>query len=214
MKHRLVLFIFCLLALMTTGVVVADDGGGNAEDDHFALSLGVGVVEPDGEGEIYFHGGFRFRVGGDGEDDDYDHDYEKGERRQRSSRSGDNRDERAAILAFVEPEIGYWEQDQDFGSDSDFLVGVNAIGVVPGRRVDYFFGVGLGVHFLDVAINDATSAVRSSESETAFGGNFQVGLDINFTDSVAVFGAGRFDVLEGADDNFQAKVYVGLRFNF
>ena len=84
---------------------------------------------------------------------------------------------------------------------------------MPGRIVDYFFGVGLGLHAIDTKI-EAAGVTTFDESDTKFGGNFQVGLDIHMTDSVSFFGTGRFDIIEGLDDTLQGKVYAGLRFRF
>ena len=71
--------------------------------------------------------------------------------------------------------------------------GVNAVGVIPGRAVDYFFGVGLGVHFLDTQIDGvgAQPAGLVDESDAHFGGNFQVGLDVHMSRHVSLFGTGR-----------------------
>lgn len=168
-------------------------------DDHrFALGLAAGVVEPDEEGEIYYLANFRIHLFGD--------DDERGEDDWRYADRGD-------IEAYLEPEIGYWERSEARFSESDLNVGINAIGVVPGRTVDYFFGVGLGYHFLDTQIDVADPAVPDvDESDGHFGGNFQVGLDIHLGDTVSLFGAGRFDVIEGVDETLQGKVYMGLRF--
>jgi len=180
-----------------------DDRDDDRDEDHrFALGLAAGVVEPDEEGEIYYTAGFRIHLfGGDDDDEPGDDDW-------RYERRGD-------IEAYLEPEVGYWERDDVGRSESDFSVGVNAIGVVPGRTVDYFFGVGLGFHFLDTQIDVADPAVPDiDESDEVFGGNFQVGLDIHFSRAVSLYGAGRFDVLEGVEDTLQSKVYMGLRFWF
>lgn len=171
------------------------------DEDRFGLALGAGVVEPDGEGEIYYMAALRIRIL-DGDD------------RSRTRRRPGQRVERGDMEAYIEPEVGYWERDEAGLSQSDLLVGVNAVGVVPGRHVDYFFGVGLGVHFFDTEISSGVVGPGLTSDETNIGGNFQVGLDLNFTEAVSVFGAGRFDIIEGVEDNIQGKVYVGLRFNF
>lgn len=166
----------------------------------FALGLGAGVVEPDEEGEIYYLGAFRIRL--------FENDRERRDDDWRYASRGD-------IQAYLEPEVGYWERDEDRFSESDLNVGINAIGVVPGQAVDYFFGVGLGLHFLDTQIDVADPAVPDvDESDSHFGGNFQVGLDIHLGRTVSLFGAGRFDVIEGVDETLQGKVYMGLRLWF
>lgn len=200
MKHRshLVALVAVLCALATASAGQAQDRGADGPDGRFALALGAGIVEPDGGGEIYYHGGLRFRVSGEGERDEDDWRY---------ARRGD-------IQAYVEPEVGYWKRDEDGVSESDLSLGVNAIGVVPGRAVDYFFGVGLGVHFLDTEIQTVGGGVIVDEGDEHFGGNFQVGLDVHASDAVSFFGTGRFDVIEGLDETLQGKVYMGLRFRF
>lgn len=209
MKHRshLVAFVTVLCALAFASAGLAQDRRDDRYDDdddgrnrRLALSLGAGVVEPDGGGEIYYHGAFRILVSDEDERGEDDWRYERGRR-------GD-------IQAYVEPEVGYWERDENGFSESDLLVGVNAIGVVPGQAVDYFFGVGLGVHFLDTQIAAAPGRTELNESDTHFGGNFQVGLDVHMTEGLSLFGTGRFDVVEGLDETLQGKVYMGLRFRF
>lgn len=196
MKHRshlvAVVTVLCALAFAARGF--AQD-----RDQRFALALGAGVVEPDGGGEIYYHAALRIRV--------------SGEERQRS---GDDwrYESRGDIQAHIEPEVGYWSRDEDGFSESDLILGVNAVGVVPGRSVDYFFGVGLGVHLLDTQIDGAPGRAAVDESDSHFGGNFQVGLDVHVSRSVSLFGTGRFDVIEGLDETLQGKVYMGMRFRF
>ena len=210
MKQRT---IFAVLAAALCALLLAPGAGAQQQRDDrrddddrdndrdLAFGVAAGVVEPDEEGEIYYHAAFRWRL--DDEDDD-----RRGDDDWRYASRGD-------IEAYFEPEVGYWERDEAGRSESDLSVGVNAIGVVPGRSVDYFFGVGLGFHFLDTQIDVADPAVPDvDESDEVLGGNFQVGLDIHLTETVALFGAGRFDVLEGVDDTLQSKVYMGLRFWF
>lgn len=202
MKHRshLVAFIAILGALIFASQGLAQDRRDDRNDDgrgRFALALGAGIVEPDGGGEIYYHGGFRIRVSRD-----------EDRRREDDWRYAGGRGD---IEAHIEPEVGYWERDENGVSESDLSVGVNAIGVVPGRAVDYFFGVGLGLHFLDTQIE---AAPELDESDSHVGGNFQVGLDVHITPGFSVFGTGRFDVIEGLDETLQGKVYMGARFRF
>lgn len=208
MKHRsqfvALVAVLCALACASAGLA-QDRRDGRSDDDDSrdrrrSLALGAGVVEPDGGGEIYYHAAFRFQVSDE-------HDDERGEDDWRYARRGD-------IEAHVEPEVGYWERDESGFSESDLSVGVNAIGVVPGRAVDYFFGVGLGVHFLDTQIDAAPGRAALDDSDEHFGGNFQVGLDVHMSPSTSIFGTGRFDVIEGVDETLQGKVYMGFRFRF
>lgn len=173
------------------------------EDNRFALGLGVGVVDPSGVGELYYTANLRFRIL-DGDDDE-------SERAEGSWRYEQTRE----IQAYIEPEVGYWKESTARSKQSDLSVGVNAIGVVPGAVVDYFFGVGAAVHFYDTQIDSTSPQVPAvDESDTHLGGNFQIGLDIRFGDTVSAFGTGRFDLIEGVEDTIQGKVYLGLRFRF
>lgn len=208
MKHRTILAALTVCALCALASPAATQAQGYDDDDdryddrhRFALALGAGIVEPENEGEIYYMAAFRIGLYGD-----RDGDHRSGDDWRRSSR-GD-------VQAYIEPEIGYWERSDRGRSDTDLLLGVNAVGVVPGRFVDYFFGVGLGLHFFDTTIDAVNTVPAVNQSDEKLGGNFQVGLDIHITESTSVFGTGRFDVIEGLDDTLQGKVYMGLRFRF
>lgn len=173
-----------------------EDDDRDRDDRRFALGLGAGVVEPDGIGEIYYHAALRIRLFDDDDDrDDDDWRYV----------------ERGDIQAHIEPEIGYWERDEAGVSESDLSLGVNAIGLIPGRRVDYYFGVGLGFHFLDTKIDGIGTQPDLDESDEVLGGNFHVGLDVHLGEHVSAFGTGRLDVVEGQEDTLQSKVFMGLR---
>jgi hypothetical protein len=172
-------------------------------DDRFALGIGVGVVDPSGVGELYYTANLRFRIL-DGDDDEV-------ERADGAWRY----DQTHEIQAYLEPEVGYWQESSATSDQSDLSVGINAIGVVPGAVVDYFFGVGAAVHFYDTKIDSTNPQVPAvDESDTHLGGNFQIGLDIQLGDTVSAFGTGRFDLIEGLEDTIQGKVYLGLRFSF
>lgn len=193
-----------ITCLLLTLAVPAAHAAQNRDPDRYAFSVGAGIVEPDDSGELYYTaalriGLFRSQKNRDRVDDD---DW-------RYSKRGD-------IEAYLEPEIGYWERDEAGLQESDLSGGINAIGVVPGRAVDYFFGVGLGFHILDAELVDSGRGVGTGilADDTVLGGNFQVGLDIHLSESVSLFGTGRFDVLEDVDDTLQGKVYMGLRFRF
>lgn len=209
MKHRshlvVIVAVLSTLAFATGGFAQDryDDRNGDRDRDgslRYGLALGAGVVEPDSSGEIYYHAAFRIRVS-------HDNDERRGKDDWRYASRGD-------IQAHFEPELGYWSRDDKGISESDLSVGVNAIGVIPGRAVDYFFGVGLGVHFLDTQIDAAPNRQALDESDSHFGGNFQVGLDVHMSRNVSLFGTGRFDAVEGAQETLQGKVYMGLRFRF
>ena len=170
-------------------------------DDGISLGIGAGIVKPDGDGEFYLTANLRIPVRGDRDQRGKD-----GKRRHRQQNQG--------IKAYIEPEIGYWKRSDDVIDTTDLSVGVNLLGVVPGRTVDYFFGVGFGVHSFDTTANDSSFS-EFDGSDTRFGGNFQVGLDVNVTGNLALFGVGRLDLLEGGEfDDSQTKIYGGLRFQF
>ncbi|HEX2254543.1 MAG TPA: hypothetical protein VHQ65_14840 [Thermoanaerobaculia bacterium] len=158
------------------------------EVPRFGLGVAGGLVDPGGSTEPYYTANLRIRLGSRGEG--YTDRREQG------------------IYAVLEPEVGYWERN----GDSDLLAGVNLLGVVPFRRVNYFFGVGAGVHFLDTEVVRGAELV--DESDQRLGLNAQFGIDVLLGDNVALFGAGRFDLVEGATDDLQDKIYVGLRFLF
>jgi len=201
MSHSktLVVLAACILITLTVTLPAHAERDGASDPGRFALSLGAGVVEPNGQGELYYTGALRFRLSKD------EHRQQQGDD-WRYAHRGD-------VQAFIEPEVGYWSRNDKGVSGSDLSVGVNGVGVVPGRVVDYFFGVGLGLHSIDSKIESA-GVTTFDQSDTKFGGNFQVGLDIHLTDSTSLYGTGRFDIIEGVDDTVQGKVYMGLRFRF
>jgi len=143
--------------------------------------------------ETYYTAALRIRVSGrDGED---------------SQRRDD-----AGISGYLEPEVGYWQATADNAEGSDLLLGVNLIGVVPFGAVDSFFGVGAGVHSIDKSLLEANNDLTGSE--TKFGANAQFGIDIYISRKLSAFGTGRFDLVQGSQDQVQTKVYLGLRARF
>jgi hypothetical protein len=177
-----------------------DRGDDGRHRERFALGIGAGFVEPSGDVENYFMASLRIRTSGRGSHDGSDN----------GSRGRDPRGE--GMTGYIEPEFGYWEASGDNGSGSDTLLGVNLIGVVPLGSVDTFFGVGVGAHFIDAALLEDDPSLDGSD--TKLGGNAQFGLDLYITDSLSAFGAGRFDLVQGAKDSVQSKVYLGLRAHF
>jgi len=189
-----VVFAAAVLPLLAAGPVWAQDD--DLEDyertaNNYGLGLGVGLVDPEGEVEPYLSVGFRIRLGGHGRT------YEDLER--------------GGMQAFIEPELGYWEHDS---GNNDLLVGVNLLGVTALRRVSYSWGVGAGIHFVDFARLDPVTQTTLSGSDELIGLNAQLGLDVPVSDSLALFGVSRFDIVEGSTDDIQEKVYLGLRFGF
>jgi hypothetical protein len=195
--RRWVVVLLAAAALYPAGSAQAQSRGDRYDDedgrdqDRFALGVGVGLVEPADEVETYLMAALRIRVSG------RDDDEGAGEQ---------------GIRGYLEPEVGYWEASGDGREGSDLLLGVNLVGVVPLGPVDSFFGVGAGAHFVDTSLleNDPFA----DGSETKLGANAHFGLDLYITESLSAFGAGRFDLVQGSDDNVQSKVYLGLRARF
>ena len=182
-----VVVLLCAVAPATTAQDYEDYEAGSASD--YALGLGVGLVDLDGSVEPYYSAGLRIRLG------------EHNQSREAVRYGG--------IDGFLEPEVGYWENDVS----SDTMVGINLLGVIPYESVDYYLGIGAGVHFFDTDVLVAGGRVVT-ESDERFGGNAQFGLDVHFSDSVSGFGTGRFDLVEGTENEVQLKVILGLRFGF
>lgn len=199
-KHWKSAWIVLAAALLLSGTAGAQAGSTDDEDNYgdeekrFAFAVGVGLVEPAGDVENYLMAALRIRVGDGG----------TANRGSESAQGG--------VKGYLEPEIGYWKSSDDRIEGSDLLVGVNLIGSVPLGPVESFFGAGAGVHFIDAALLDSTNL--SDDSETKFGANAQFGIDLRVTRAVSVFGAGRFDLVQGSKDSVQSKVYLGLRAAF
>lgn len=184
-----------LLALAAVGALWFPAAVGAQEDydegtvPNYGFALGAGLVDPGGATEPYYTASFRIRLG--------DHD------RSREDLVNEG------IQGFIEPEVGYWTRDS---ANSDLLLGVNLLGVVPFHRVDYTFGVGAGVHLLDFTLQQGATTLE--ESDERVGVNAQFGIDLHMTDAVSLFGVGRIDLVEGAVEEQQNKVYLGVRFVF
>ncbi len=118
---------------------------------------------------------------------------------------------RRGLRGYLEPEVGVW--DGDFRSDT--MIGVNVIGSIPFNAVDFFVGAGIGLHMLeqDAFTNSAGESVPGSDDD-AIGVNAQFGVDVHLSETVTVFGTGRFDIIDDSSDSLEAKVYLGLRFLF
>jgi hypothetical protein len=171
-----------------------DDQDDRGHRDRFALGVGIGLVKPANQTETYYMASLRIRTSGRGNDE--------GEQR------GDQ-----GITGYLEPEVGYWtSSDSGRGKGRDLLLGVNLIGVVPLGSVDSFFGVGAGVHSVDATLLD--NSAGKTGSETKFGANAQFGIDLYINRKLSAFGTGRFDLVQGAADQVQSKVYLGLRARF
>ena len=195
MKRSWIVPAFLGLALLASQPVLAqsDDEEDENAAYNYALGVGVGLVEV-GETENYLTAALRIRVG---------RDEDEGESRSRLDRG---------IEGYIEPEIGYWESSNDLIDGSDLLVGVNLIGAMPFSRAESFIGVGVGAHFIDAAVLENNPAL--DDDETKLGVNAQFGIDLRVSRSVSAFGTGRFDLVQGSEENVQTKVYLGLRARF
>lgn len=213
MRRSLVLAVLCAALAITTlvlpGPAMAKGDSEQALDPRFALGLGFGIVRPEDSGEGYINASLRIRINRDDKDRDNYYD--------RETRPARHRDE--GIRAYIEPEIGYWESDFGGRDVEDLLAGVNIVGVVPTRHADYFIGAGVGIHFFDSRVTtldtdgiDNLSDLSLNGSDERVGVNLQVGVDINLTPGLSLFGVGRLDLVEGAPDDTQEKIYLGLRF--
>jgi hypothetical protein len=174
-----------------------DDQDDRGHRDRFALGVGIGLVKPTNQTETYYMASLRIRTSGRGN-------------------SGRNEGERGdqGITGYLEPEVGYWTSSDSggLGKGSDLLLGVNLIGVIPLGSVDSFIGVGAGVHSLDASLLANSSG--KTGNQTKFGANAQFGLDLYINRKLSAFGTGRFDLVQGAADEVQSKVYLGLRARF
>ena len=196
MKRRWIVPAFLGLALLASQPVLAqsDDEEDENAAYNYALGVGVGLVEA-GETEDYLTAALRIRVGRD-----EDEDGEGGRRLDRG------------IEGYIEPEIGYWESSTDAIDGSDLLLGVNLIGAMPFSRAETFIGVGVGAHFIDAAVLENNPNL--DDDETKLGVNAQFGIDLRVSRSVSAFGTGRFDLVQGSEENVQTKVYLGVRARF
>ena len=167
------------------------DGKGEPTTPNYAVSVGVGLVQPTGQTENYYMAALRIRLNREDEDT-----------------SGGGRRE-SGIQGYLEPEIGYWTSTDDKVKGSDTLVGINLIGAFPFASAETFLGAGVGAHFVDASVLASDANLKGSQ--TKLGANAQFGIDLHVTRTLTVFGAGRFDLVQGAKDNVQSKIYLGLR---
>ena len=198
MKRWSTVILPTLLAALLPAAAAADRG---EELERFAFGIGIGLVDlsdsiTDDSTETYVTANFRILLG-----------------------DKDRKRDEHAVVAYVEPEIGYWESDNRIplntggtvsSSQSDLMIGINIIGVVPFKNVDYFIGAGLALHSFDVGLD--LNGVDLDTDET-FGVNIQTGLDVHVSDKVDIYGLLRLDLVEDIQEE-QAKIVLGLRFRF
>ena len=200
------------LTLFLAPAALADDYEGN----RFAFGIGAGLIQPDNsglgdvDGELYYSANLRWRVRGGSHQDDDDDDW-NGDRPRRRHYRG-KAPQGGGIRGYLEAEIGLWEVSENGIDFEDQHIGLNLVGVVPTRAADFFMGVGFGLHFTDGSLLNDPSA--EDFDDTRLGGNLQVGVDINVSQTVSVFGVGRLDILQDNPFDRQTKVWGGLRFQF
>ncbi|MBN2370285.1 MAG: outer membrane beta-barrel protein [Vicinamibacteria bacterium] len=110
-----------------------------------------------------------------------------------------------------EPEAGWYRHKEGDASTNAFNFGGSALIIVPSEQVDLFGGGGAGAHMFRLSYGG------SSETTTKFGFHFLGGVDLKVADSMSLFGAIRYEIIDyegfGFEDDTlkQWKFYGGLR---
>lgn len=201
--RRVTLSLSLVVVALLVSSIVAAQGRRDQEDERgydTAIGFGFGIDKvnfddrTESRGVTYFTGNVRFNFWDD------DDDRRPGQRPSR-------------LKGYLEAEIGYWSDDSLRPFRRDLLVGLNAIGNGHAGTVDVFFGGGFGYHFFGspVALDAAEEAITD---DGAVGANMQFGVDMNFSEALAVFAVGRYDILVGDTYDFQTKILGGLRVKF
>ncbi len=200
MKRSSLLVLLALIATLAPGTASAQD----EYLDRFAFGVGIGLVDlsdsfDDDGTETYVHASLRILLG----DKNAGHDDK-------------------TVVAYVEPEIGYWNASYRIPVDdnaatpffdtdqTDLMLGVNIIGVVPFDRVDYFLGAGLAIHSFD---SGGDLSVVQIDDDEVFGVNIQTGIDVHVSDNIGIYGLLRIDLVEDVVEE-QVKIVLGVRFFF
>lgn len=166
------------------------------EEGRYSIGIGGGMVQTSGSTDPYFTANLRSRIG--------------------YRTAGDER--QGSVFGFVEPEVGYWTRDANGIESKDTLLGVNLGGAVRLRSFEYFIAGGVGYHI----INRDAKASDISVDDNSIGVNAQFGFDVRVSETVSLFGVGRFDLVQVDDNNAvsssdkspddqQTKVYLGVR---
>jgi opacity protein-like surface antigen len=196
LRAAFVLPAAALLLSLAAPALAQDD-----EEGRWALGLGGGLVQTSGNSDPYLTANLRYRIG--------------------HRNAGDER--QGSVYGFVEPEIGYWTRDTDNVDSTDTLLGVNLGGAVRLRSFEYFVAGGVGYHMIDRDVHTAVGTRNISDDSV--GVNAQFGFDVRVSETISLFGVGRFDLVETDDnaiitsadkspDDEQTKVYLGLRIHF
>ena len=200
MKRCCLIVLLALFATLIPGSARAQDG----ELDRFAFGVGIGLVDlsdslDDDGTETYLQANFRVLLG----------DKQAG------------RDEKT-VVAYLEAELGYWNANYRIpiddnasspfisGDQTDLMLGLNIVAVVPFERVDYFIGAGLAIHNFD---SDASLSTFAIDDDETFGVNIQTGIDVRLSETIGIYGLLRLDLVEDVVEE-QAKILLGLRFFF
>lgn len=187
------------LVLSIVALVLSVAAPALAQDDEegrYSIGLGAGMVQTSGSSDPYFTANLRSRIG--------------------YRTAGDER--QGSVFGFVEPEVGYWTRDKNGINSKDTLLGVNIGGAVRLRSFEYFIAGGVGYHI----INRDARASDISVDDNSIGVNAQFGFDVRLSETVGLFGVGRFDLVQTDDNNAvssadkspddqQTKVYLGVR---
>ena len=196
LRFALVLPAAALLLSLAAPALAQDD-----EEGRWALGLGGGMVQSSGSSDPYLTANLRYRIG--------------------HHNAGDER--QGSVYGFVEPEVGHWTRDSDNVDSEDTMLGVNLGGAVRLRSFEYFVAGGVGYHMIDRDVH--TAAGTRNISDDSIGVNAQFGFDVRVSETISLFGVGRFDLVQTDDnaiitsddkspDDEQTKVYLGVRIHF
>lgn len=199
MRRAMLPYALSLVALLISSTVESQDRSrGESRGYGTAIGIGFGIDKVNfdertqSQGVTYFTGNVRFNF--------WDND-ETETRRERPSR----------LKGYLEAELGYWSDDGLTPFRRDLLLGLNAIANVHTGTVDVFFGGGFGYHFFGDPVTESEDILTD---DGAVGANMQFGVDLNFSENIAFFAIGRYDILAGDIYDFQTKILGGLRVKF
>jgi opacity protein-like surface antigen len=106
----------------------------------------------------------------------------------------------------LEPEVGWYGDSEGSVSLDVINFGGNALFLFPVDPIEVFLGGGGGGHMFRV------SSGAGSDSETKAGLQLLAGADLQATDSLRVFGAIRWEMIQAEVENVkQWKFYLGIR---
>ena len=199
MRRVMLPVVLVVVALLVSDTAESQQRSQSDERRSYDTAIGIGFGidkvnfddRTSSRGVTYFTGSLRFNFW---ENED------NRSRRQRPSR----------LKGFLEAEVGYFKDDELKPFESDLLIGLNAIANVHTGTVDVFFGGGFGYHFFGSPV----STEIPDGDDGAVGANMQFGVDLNFSETVAFFALGRYDILTGDIFDFQTKILGGLRLKF